>query len=536
MVFTGAQTTSFFEDADQMAIPHATVVQLATEGINNVDDLGEFDKDNLNQVATNLRRPPGGAAAFTFGAKSQKRLMAASNLVRFYQTIGRDLTAANMRWITVIRNFEEQWKALVKKRDEDEPETPLISKALPIIKWCEAFKDHLHRSVGVRYVPLAYVVRETETPPVLCPPLATGQPYSTEHGSIEMDLVERAQHTHGLYRDDNAAVYYKIEEATRGTQYADSIKTFQKKKDGRGAFMALSKQYAGPDKWESQLKRMTSLLHTRKWKGQGNYTLERFCQHHRNAYVSMQACAEHVAFQLPNEHSRVGYLLDGIENNDPPLQAALANVEEDVGDGTEANPGKRNDFELAVAYILPKDPVARKRDATNKRGASEISDVTANISGFGDKAGIGKSGVHLRWHSDDEYKGLSAEQKKELNQWRSQQRQQDPKFDSGDPKVKKKNESPNSQRRDKRVKKAMAAAIEKQVEEKLQEKLKASEEEKKTDDDFRSYIMGLIKSSSSNKTSNSIASSNSNNTANAASTSNTNITLRSILSKVKNPK
>ena len=165
-----------------------------------------------------------------------------------------------MRWITVIRNFEEQWKALVKKRDEDEPETPLISKALPIIKWCEAFKDHLHRSVGVRYVPLAYVVRETETPPVLCPPLATGQPYSMEHGSIEMDLVERAQHTHGLYRDDNAAVYYKIEEATRGTQYADSIKTFQRKKDGRGAFMALSKQYAGPDKWESQLKRMMWMM------------------------------------------------------------------------------------------------------------------------------------------------------------------------------------------------------------------------------------------------------------------------------------
>ena len=97
MVFTAAQTSAFFEDPDQMAIPHATVIQLSTEGIDNVDDLGDFDKDNLNQVATNLRRPPGGAAAFTFGAKSQKKLWAASNLVRFYDNIGRDLTAANMR-------------------------------------------------------------------------------------------------------------------------------------------------------------------------------------------------------------------------------------------------------------------------------------------------------------------------------------------------------------------------------------------------------------------------------------------------------
>ena len=48
MVFTAAQTTAFFEDADQMAIPHATVVQLSTEGIDDVEGLRDFDKDNLN--------------------------------------------------------------------------------------------------------------------------------------------------------------------------------------------------------------------------------------------------------------------------------------------------------------------------------------------------------------------------------------------------------------------------------------------------------------------------------------------------------
>ena len=47
MVFTAAQTASFFEDADQMAIPHATVVQLVTEGITTVDDLADFDEENL---------------------------------------------------------------------------------------------------------------------------------------------------------------------------------------------------------------------------------------------------------------------------------------------------------------------------------------------------------------------------------------------------------------------------------------------------------------------------------------------------------
>ena len=204
-----------------------------------------------------------------------------------------------------------------------------------------------------------------------------------------------------------------------------------------------------------------------------------------------------------------------------------------MGDGTDANPGKRNDFELAVAYILPKDPVARKRDASNKRGAGEISDITANISGFGDKPGIGKTGVHLRWHSDDEYKNLSQDQRKELNRWRSKQRKANPDFNSND---KKRSGPPNSQKREKKAKKAMAAAIEKQVEEKLNEKMKASEEDQQTDDEFKSYIMGLIKSAS-DKTSTSIASSNSKNSGATASATSSDppITLRSILKRVKNP-
>jgi hypothetical protein len=77
--------------------------------------------------------------------------------------------------------------------------------------------------------------------------------------------------------------------------------------------MALSNQYAGKDKWEAEIKRHAQLLHTRLWKGQSNFTLNRFIAHHRNAFVSMQAAAERITYQLPNEHSRVWYLLDAIQ-------------------------------------------------------------------------------------------------------------------------------------------------------------------------------------------------------------------------------
>jgi hypothetical protein len=96
MVLTVAQTTVFFEHNDQMGIPNATVLQLQLEGISTVDDLSDFDKDTLQQVADNLRRPGGrvqdstpvavmGATIptppFVFGAKLQKRILAACDIV-----------------------------------------------------------------------------------------------------------------------------------------------------------------------------------------------------------------------------------------------------------------------------------------------------------------------------------------------------------------------------------------------------------------------------------------------------------------------
>ena len=156
-----------------MGIPHATMVQMQHEGIQSVADLADFEKQSLQQLADNLRKPGGrgpdpdpntalGAIipipAFTYGAKSQKRLTVACGLVRFYQTVGRDLTAANIQWNQVISNFEIQWKALKDRKDEDDPDVPKITKALPIIKWTEAFQDFLNRVIGARMIPLAYVI------------------------------------------------------------------------------------------------------------------------------------------------------------------------------------------------------------------------------------------------------------------------------------------------------------------------------------------------------------------------------------------
>ena len=204
MVLTTAQTTAFFEHADQMGIPHVIVLQLQAKGITSVSDLADFNKDSLQQLVDNLRHPggqvpdPNPAAQpgstiptppFVFSAKSQRHIAVACNLVNYYRTVGCDHTAANLQWNTVMKNFNIQWTALKEKKGEDSPDTPKISKALPVIKWMEAFQEFLNRKIGNRNIPLAYIIHDEPNPPAVAPPLAPGQPHSIEHRSVEAELI-----------------------------------------------------------------------------------------------------------------------------------------------------------------------------------------------------------------------------------------------------------------------------------------------------------------------------------------------------------
>eukprot|EP00957_Ditylum_brightwellii_P201630 15326474-Ditylum_brightwellii.AAC.1 len=135
MVQTNAQTTALFEDNDQLAIPHNTVVHLVNEGILAIDNLEEFQKMDIKQIAANLRRPNVPLVPqLVLGAKSVKRMTAAWKLIQYYTTVNQTITPGNIQWDAVVKNFEIQWRALKDKKEESEPNTPKIARGLDIMK------------------------------------------------------------------------------------------------------------------------------------------------------------------------------------------------------------------------------------------------------------------------------------------------------------------------------------------------------------------------------------------------------------------
>ena len=313
MPITAAQVQAFL--TNDIGLDPLIVQKLSDDGIDNVDDLAEFDAESLRDIQRGINKLQDVIAAnVKFGQKSLMRLTVAAEAVRHYNAVGRALTPAMIRWDPTLKNFKECAKALKSLADQDHPETPRIQRNLPIIKWVPAFRMVLKSCFGsVPHLSLLYVLREDPVPAGPISALATGQPYGSEYGSLHDELIARASHATPAYDLDNQAVLSKLEEATRGTELAGTIAPFVETGDGRGAYKEIMAQHLGEDKWDKEIRKHDEILHGRKWKGTGN---EKFVALHLNSFQRLTEASQHIAFQLPNGHTRVGYLLSAIHTTD----------------------------------------------------------------------------------------------------------------------------------------------------------------------------------------------------------------------------
>ena len=82
-----------------------------------------------------------------------------------------------------------------------------ITQKLVITKWCESFEC----VIGIRTIHLAYVISRDEYVLVVAPPLVHNQPYFSDNGSFEEDLIACDTYNHVQLCDDKAkcTIYWK---------------------------------------------------------------------------------------------------------------------------------------------------------------------------------------------------------------------------------------------------------------------------------------------------------------------------------------
>jgi hypothetical protein len=248
VVFNANQLDSFFQNGPQMSLTVPVRVRLAQEGLTSITDFADFKEDQLTDAFKNMRTSIPGTAMIPahlgpdnavlipaipaiaavrpilVSAKCALRLKIASVAYHYFDSIGRDHTPANMNYTQVLKDFYIEYEAVIALAKEKKPDVPLLHKNSTPLKWIESFKDCLFRTYGIRKTPLLYVIRDEVTvQDEIDDPLTPGKAYGSS-GSIVDELIARLDHVDPLYKSDNASVYSMLEEATRGTVYASTVK------------------------------------------------------------------------------------------------------------------------------------------------------------------------------------------------------------------------------------------------------------------------------------------------------------------------
>ena len=409
----------------------SAVTRLTYEGITNFPSLTDFDKKAIQALPSTCKnRIPAIAEDSAAGIPAEpevlganissisvQRLIVAVHASKYYSSINRAMSVSNMHYGNILAEFKIEWDAYLDLKEQDAPKPPTINDRdndRTVIKWAPIFVDCLSRTYG-SMGPLSYVLRENETvEDEVADPLgveeSTGitNSYFGKSGCLHAELTERLPHSGPIYKHDNSTVFSMIERASRNTSVESTVKSFSRKKDGRGAYLAIIKNHAGETKYRAISKKRLNLLQHIKWNGR-SYPLETHVSNHRQAVDDIEECSAHITVSVPDKAQRVEYLIDSINCSDSTLQAALGLIRANTN-------GMRKDFELAASYLIEVDPFKR----SHKAPQGQIKGG-ANVSAIDFSAGRGGSGVDLRWHHPKEFKALPEDQKDELVKWQKTQ-------------------------------------------------------------------------------------------------------------------
>lgn len=213
---------------------HARRDAVRAENLENIEDLAEFEDDDIKILCASVHKPggtivdPNNASSripnpgHSVMSISKKRLKIACYGAWIYESLGRTITSNSLS-----RNRLKQFKKYhATIEDHTEPEAmPIISKTFRIMKALDMLPIHLRERISGRKIAFSYVVRTNENPEPLLQ-LENDRITSENYPSLIDKLIARISLLGTEYNEDNAIVYIIIQDLIAGSSHESSIKTF----------------------------------------------------------------------------------------------------------------------------------------------------------------------------------------------------------------------------------------------------------------------------------------------------------------------
>lgn len=389
----------------------ANATQMMASGFSSFAELQQLDTEDIKNLCRQLRKDDVNPVPVSFVA--EKKLKSAVYAASLYDLVGRPLTRPLFN-ANRLRAFDSYEQVIDRIKDIDKPVTPVVSKKLTIDKALDSLPNVLRGILGVRKVPLSYVIRP-EWPadangnpirPALAQ-LANNSIHSGEFSSFQEELIAFCPHEGPGWEEDNAAVFTIISDMLKDSSQASTLQGFKRARNGRGAYLTLCQHNLSNSTWDEICRRAEDTQTKKVWNGRNHrYTLKTHCDHHRDAFNDMVRAAEFSTYQVPDEHTRVSRLLASIQaSHISEIAAAKTTI--------EATPAKRGNFELAADFLILMCP--KQKTGNQLRNISMIQTSPLTDEEQSQMEDLHAQGVTLpndrMYYDPSEYDGFTQEQK-----------------------------------------------------------------------------------------------------------------------------
>lgn len=390
-----------------------TLTDPAGQGI-VLNTLVNFGDDECRTLCQTLRKPGGtilipaaaGAPAqrvpnpgVAVSAQAEINLKTACFMARHYDRIDRDLTAAEITAQAMVR-FN------VYRRDQAEYKEPSVllklKKGDKMVRWFEAFADHLHLYNGSDGRPLSYIIRDVAAVPLAAHDPAFGDPGS-RYTTLRDEIRCRASHIGERFALDNARVLSLIRESLEDFEHVLTWMHGQvAAQNGRGAWLALRSHYLGTTELETIEVLAEKSLDTHVYRGEKpRYSFEYHVSIHRRAHLDI----EHTTNVPLTEQVKVRKLLKSLQASS--LTTAIATI--------RANAHLRNSFDEAVNFIRAYITTTTDTDA---RTISQVNNDGSNKKQKKQKVNKKKSKVKNKDKDTKDVDNKSIDRYYKPNEWR----------------------------------------------------------------------------------------------------------------------
>ena len=400
-----AVRASFTQALERIGFNAPTRAAMVDNGFTTILDLASVQEADLDRLPKHLEswRNPTAAphAQVRIPFVSLSKLKAMRYWVLAQRCIGVDSPSADDFTDAVVTEVLDRMKADkdYKKATEDTDITK-PTKLTDMVKWTkfwELFTTYLGRVKGAALTPLTYLIRDHGT--------VTQELLDAAYSTTQERLIATTALSGAHFELDNRTLYDEFKPLVVDGPGWSFIKRFDKKKDGRGAVLALKTQAEGTSAKLTRKQAAYASIASSAYHGpRKGFSFANYVTLHQTAHNELLDLEEPVS-----ESKKVTDFLKGIR--DSALTTGKSIV---LGD-----PKKLGDFEECQQYLS----TIVQNMAAQSKAERHVSSVSTEGGGGKGSGGSLVDRIKGGTYTDEQYRSLSDQEKKRIQKFRAEAQQ-----------------------------------------------------------------------------------------------------------------